>query len=284
VRAAVVARRVTAVDVVAAALRRATSGDDHLRAFVALRGEEAIAEAAAVDAALAEGGAAPQWAGVPIAVKGSAGVHRRAAGLDSEQARRLRSAGAVAVGVTATPRGGGPQTWGFTDRGPTRNPWAPQLTPGGSSAGSAAAVAAGVVPVACGSDGAGSARIPAAWCGIFGYKPTTALVARLDHSGLGVPAPLARDPRDLAGWAEIVIGALPSTGPPVRACWSADLGYGLPRKTLMRFLLKLLAGLHDQRDGDAMDRTMDLLLRLTPQLKESARTSPTPPPVPAKAA
>jgi len=60
--------------------------------------------------------------------------------------------------------------------------------------------------------------------------------------------------------------------------------YGLPRKTLMRFLLKLLAGLHDQRDGDAMDRTMDLLLRLTPQLKESARTSPTPPPVPAKAA
>lgn len=52
----------------------------------------------------------------------------------------------------------------------------------------------------------------------------------------------------------------------------------------MRFLLKLLAGLHDQRDGDAMDRTMDLLLRLTPQLKESARTSPTPPPVPAKAA
>ena len=60
--------------------------------------------------------------------------------------------------------------------------------------------------------------------------------------------------------------------------------YGLPRKTLMRFLLKLLAGLHDQRDGDAMDRTMDLLLRLTPQLKESVRTPPAPPPVPAKAA
>lgn len=129
------------------------------------------------------------------------------------------------IGVTSTPRGPGPQTWGHTDRGPTRNPWHADLSPGGSSAGAAAAVAGGVVPLATGSDGAGSVRIPAAWCGLFGYKPSTMLVPGTDPTGLAVAGLLVRDPRDLAAWAAAALPPLPPEPPPARAVWSADLGF-----------------------------------------------------------
>lgn len=193
--------------------------DGSLRAFVEVTAHEARARARALDERLARGEPAPRWAGVPIAVKGRTGM-------SSAHTRALCAAGAIPIGVTATPVGPGPQTWGHTDRGPTRNPWRPDLSPGGSSAGSAAAVAAGIVPVATGSDGAGSARIPAAWCAIFGYKPTTGMLPGTDRSGLGVAAPLAADPRDLLGWAEIMYGGtLPPAPVPRVATWSADLGY-----------------------------------------------------------
>ncbi|MDN5919025.1 MAG: amidase [Pseudonocardia sp.] len=130
----------------------------------------------------------------------------------------------MVIGSTSTPRGSGHQTWGHTERGPTRNPWRPDLSPGGSSAGSAAAVAAGIVALATGSDGAGSTRIPAAWSGVVGFKPTTGL-APTDPSGLRVPAPLARDPRDLALWADVVLGDLPATSAARTAAWSSDLGF-----------------------------------------------------------
>jgi Asp-tRNA(Asn)/Glu-tRNA(Gln) amidotransferase A subunit family amidase len=93
------------------------------------------------------------------------------------QTVRLVAAGCVPVGATAVPgRGTSWQTWGHTDRGPTLNPLGPAFSPGGSSAGSAAAVAAGLVPLATGSDGAGSVRIPAAWCGVLGLKLTNGRV------------------------------------------------------------------------------------------------------------
>lgn len=154
--------------------------------------------------------------GMPIAVKGIRG-------LTSPHTRRLQRAGAVPIGGTSVPRGPGYQTWGYTDRGPTRNPWRPDLSPGGSSAGSAAAVAAGIVPLATGSDGAGSLRIPTAWCGIYGYKPT---------SGPGrapaMPGALARDPALLRAWADTVLDPLPAASPIRTAAWSADLGYAAP--------------------------------------------------------
>lgn len=201
----------------AAALDRAERADQMLRAFVEIARDDALAQARALDRALRRG-AVPPWAGVPIAVKGRAGLH-------SLQVRRLRAAGAIPIGVTSTPRGPGPQTWGHTARGPTRNPWRPDLSPGGSSAGSAPSVAAGIVPVATGSDGAGSTRIPAAWCGVFGYKPTTGLIRSTVAAGLTVPASLVRHPGDLAGWAAAVLGALPGAAPPRTATWSADLGF-----------------------------------------------------------
>jgi Asp-tRNA(Asn)/Glu-tRNA(Gln) amidotransferase A subunit family amidase len=209
---------VTSTERVEEALRRRAAVDGRVRAFTHVREAAARAEAAGLDARLAAGEPVGPLAGVPIAVKGRAGW-------SSLRTRRLRAAGAVPIGTTSTPRGPGPQTWGYTSRGPTRNPWRPELSPGGSSAGSAAAVAAGIVPLATGSDGAGSARIPAAWCGIFGYKPTTGLLPSGDRAGLAVAAPLARHPDDLAVWAEVVLGALPLARAPRTAVWSADLGH-----------------------------------------------------------
>ena len=113
---------------------------------------------------------------------------------DAEVVRRVRAAGAVVVGKTKMPEFG---LWPFTESvtwGVTRNPWDPERTPGGSSGGSAAAVAAGMVPTALGSDGAGSIRIPAACCGLFGLKPTRDRVSRAPHD------------RDGSHW--IVFGAL----------------------------------------------------------------------------
>lgn len=161
--------------------------------------------------------------GVHVAMKGLNG-HRTPA------ARRVLAAGAVPIGATSVPRTGhGYQTWGHTDRGPTRNPWRGDLSPGGSSAGAAAAVAAGIVDLACGGDGAGSVRIPAAWCATLGFKPTTGSAPGTDPTGLAVPGALARDPRLLRAWADCVLDTAPGTfGPARTAAWSDTLGFAGP--------------------------------------------------------
>lgn len=90
-------------------------------------------------------------------------------------------------------------------------------------------MAAGIVELATGSDGAGSVRIPAAWCSVIGYKPTTALAPRTDPTGLAVPGVLVRDPRLLRHWAAAVLDdPLRATGTAAVAAWSADLGYAHP--------------------------------------------------------
>ncbi|MGC4937224.1 amidase family protein [Kribbella sp. DT2] len=143
------------------------------------------------------------------------------------QVERLVSAGAVPIGMTAVPGPGtGWQTWGSTERGPTVNPWDPRVVPGGSSAGAAVAVATGMVPLATGSDGAGSVRIPAAWCGVLGLKATNGTVPPLDRSGLGVGGVLARTVADLGVW--LAVQGMPAPTPttrPLRVSWSADLGF-----------------------------------------------------------
>ncbi|MFF0743933.1 amidase family protein [Streptomyces sp. NPDC004111] len=170
-------------------------------------------------------------AGLPFAVKGRAGIRSRAA-------RQLIAAGAVAVGATSVP---GPgtywQTWGMGAGGRTLNPYRGDRTPGGSSAGSAVAVAAGMVPLATGSDGAGSVRIPAAWCGIYGLRTTRGLLPSPDRTGLATAGVLARSAAEVEAYLRCVVpgyghgtaggadgsasdGALPVTG-----VWSADLGF-----------------------------------------------------------
>ncbi|HVV35706.1 MAG TPA: amidase [Acidimicrobiales bacterium] len=166
-------------------LSRVAQYNDALNAFVVLDPDAARAAAAAVDDAVAAGRDPGPFAGVPIGVKDledAAGLPTSHGSLifkdsapqtaDSIHLARLRAAGAVVIGKTAAPEFG---TVAFTHSrafGTTRNPWNLERTPGGSSGGSAAAVAAGLVPMATASDGGGSIRIPAAFSGLVGMKPS----------------------------------------------------------------------------------------------------------------
>ncbi|WP_155374243.1 amidase [Catellatospora vulcania] len=170
----------SATQVVADHLDYVTRTDPVVAAFRTVRAGEAAAEAEKVDDQSEMGNL--HLAGVPIAVKentpvaglptwhGSAGARQAVAEEDHELVRRLRGAGAVVLGTTRMPELG---LWGVTDddSAVTRNPWALDRTPGGSSGGSAAAVSAGLVPIAHANDGLGSIRIPAACCGLIGLKP-----------------------------------------------------------------------------------------------------------------
>ncbi|MEU1468433.1 amidase [Streptomyces sp. NPDC005761] len=160
-------------------------------------------------------------AGLPFAVKGPGGIR-------SYAARRLIAAGAVPVGSTSVP---GPgtywKTWGLGAHGRTVNPWRPDRTPGGSSAGSAVAVAADLVQLATGSDGAGSVRIPAAWCGVFGLKTTNGLLPSPDRSGLASAGVLTRTAAQAHTYLRCVLdGYEPAEAElPLTAAYSPDLGF-----------------------------------------------------------
>ncbi|MQY33975.1 putative amidase AmiA2 [Streptomyces sp. RB17] len=203
---------VTSRALVERALARIEATQGTLNAFRIVRAEAALAEADAADRELATGARRPLL-GVPVAVKddmdvageptafGCAGAFPPVAE-DGEAVRRLRAAGAVIVGKTNTCELG---QWPFTEGpafGDTRNPWNPAHTPGGSSGGSAAAVAAGLVPAALGSDGAGSVRIPAAWTGLVGIKPQRGRISTWPRGesfqGITVNGTLARTVADAA--------------------------------------------------------------------------------------
>ncbi|MFF8479959.1 amidase [Streptomyces antibioticus] len=203
---------VTSRQLVERSLARIGATQDSLNAFRIVRAEAALAEADAADRELAAGRRAPLL-GVPVAVKddmdvageptafGCPGAYP-AVDRDGEAVRRLRAAGAVIVGKTNTCELG---QWPFTEGpafGATRNPWHTDHTPGGSSGGSAAAVAAGLVPAALGSDGAGSVRIPASWTHLVGIKPQRGRVSTWPRGesfqGITVNGTLARTVADAA--------------------------------------------------------------------------------------
>jgi aspartyl-tRNA(Asn)/glutamyl-tRNA(Gln) amidotransferase subunit A len=181
---AVAAREISAREAVTAALARIEAMDCELFAFCTLAGVQALGDADAIDLRLSRGEAVGPLAGVPVAVKdlistrhvrttfGSPLYVANVPDEDDIVVERLRQAGAIVIGKTNTSEFGyGPV--GHNNLFPTtRNPWNPALTPGGSSAGSAVAVAAGMLPLALGSDGGGSIRIPASLTGIFGIKPS----------------------------------------------------------------------------------------------------------------
>src|SRR4051794_34413512 len=176
----------SATEVVADHLDAIRSYDRIVGAFREVRASAAIAEAETVDDQPELANLA--LAGVPIAVKentavvglptwnGSAAAKRPVAEADHEVVRRLRGAGAIVVGTTRMPEQG---IWALTDdeTAITRNPWRTDRSPGGSSGGAAAAVAAGLVPIAHGNDGLGSLRIPAACCGLVGFKPGRGVIS-----------------------------------------------------------------------------------------------------------
>ncbi|WP_280505920.1 amidase [Nocardia farcinica] len=210
--AALAAGTVSSVAAVGAALDRIEASQAGINAFRVVRREAALAEAAEADRLLAAGERLPLL-GVPIAVKDDTDVAGETtafgcggdfpvAGEDAEAARRLRAAGAVIVGKTTTCELGQLPFTSGAAFGHTRNPWSREHTPGGSSGGSAAAVAAGLVPAALGSDGAGSVRIPSAWTHLVGIKPQRGRISTWPHAeafqGLTVNGPIARTVADAA--------------------------------------------------------------------------------------
>lgn len=203
---------VTSVDLVRRSLHAIDASQSTLNAFRVVFTDSALISAAEADRRRAAGHRAPLL-GVPIAIKDDtdmAGVatsfgtsgYIEPAGSDAELVRRLKAAGAVIVGKTHTCELG---QWPFTSGpgfGHTRNPWSRRHTPGGSSGGSAAAVAAGLVTAAIGSDSAGSVRIPAAWTHLVGIKPQRGRISTWPlpeaFNGITVNGVLARTVQDAA--------------------------------------------------------------------------------------
>ena len=261
--AAIRARELTAVEALETALQRIEQQNPALNAFIYVDPEAAFSAARRVDEGLDRRESPGLLAGVPVGVKdlegvacmphtdGSRAYQNRLAESDSVQVARLKAAGAVVVGKTNTPEFGYQPLTNNLLFGATGNPWNPALTPGGSSGGSAAAVASGMVPLATASDGGGSIRIPAAMCGIYGIKPSAGRIPRADlhashwgtHSTRG---PVSRNVRDAGLYMDAVVGPHPNdldsldgptgvyeraamTAPPKlrRIAWSGDLGFAV---------------------------------------------------------
>ena len=254
-------KKVSAREVTAAALARIKELNPSINAFVAVDGERALEQAAAVDQFVASGGDPGPLAGIPIGVKDleDAAGYRTTHGSpmfandpiaehDSVLVARLRAAGCVVVGKTNTP------DFGWTAKtenalfGTTKNPWNLDHTPGGSSGGTAAALAAGMVPLATGSDGGGSIRIPSACCGLSGMKASMGRVPSggprpPDWPGLSAKGPMARRIEDVVLALDVVVApeptdlrslprpeaswlaALEDPHPPAKVLWAPTLGY-----------------------------------------------------------
>jgi aspartyl-tRNA(Asn)/glutamyl-tRNA(Gln) amidotransferase subunit A len=215
-------------ELMAATIARIETLNPKFNAFCALRSEAAMSEAKAMDGRLARGDEVGPLAGLPLAVKDLEGVTGMAttfgsvpfkdnqAQEDSIEVARLRAAGAIVIGKTNTPE------FGFTAFtrnllfGVSRNPWNPDRTPGGSSGGSSAAIASGMVPLATASDWGGSIRIPACYTGSFGIKSTQGLIPARARLGMtqwvdfAVVGPITRTVRDAATYLDATVGYHPS--------------------------------------------------------------------------
>lgn len=251
----------SAREVVEHAIERIESLNPTLNAFVAWDGDLAVEQATELDERIASGADGGSLAGVPVGIKdlehaigfptsmGSAllaGSDPRTD--DSLLVARLRAAGAIIMGKTNTPEYGHK---GVTDNipfGPTLNPWSLAHTPGGSSGGTAAAIASGMVPLGTGSDGGGSIRIPASLCGLTGIKPETGRIPivgqAMPGSGLlSANGPMSRSSMDSAVALDAVRGrdgrdplshqddrsswadAVATARPPSRVVWSPTMGF-----------------------------------------------------------
>jgi aspartyl-tRNA(Asn)/glutamyl-tRNA(Gln) amidotransferase subunit A len=254
-----------AVDLLDQFLARVERFNDELNAFCFLDVEGARRRAAEIDAAVTRGEDPGVWAGVPmgvkelVAVEGWPDTHGSMLYKDviadhtATEAARLQAAGAVLVGLTTSPEYGSVNWTRTYIHGVTRNPWNVERTPGGSSGGSAAAVAVGMMPICTGSDGGGSIRIPSAYSGLFGFKVSFGRVGDAGHFDTGltsVPGPICRSVRDAARYVDAIAGPTdvdPTSLPRpersyeeavvsgsaatrlrgLRAAWSATLGFAV---------------------------------------------------------
>jgi amidase len=252
------AREISSRDVMAAFLQRIADLNPTLNAIVAKLDDDAcLALADEADRVVASGAAIGPLHGLPVAFKdlepaigfrwtrGSLAFKNEIATEDSAVVARIKQAGAIPIGKTNVPEFGmGSQTYNKV-YGTTRNPWDAAKSPGGSSGGAAAALAAGLLPLADGSDFGGSLRNPANFTNIVGMRPTFGLVPNdpnpLPNVGFGVKGPMARSVDDVAFLLSILSerdfasGVNPDVGG-LRIAWSPDLG-GLPIDPRVRDVL-----------------------------------------------
>jgi amidase len=263
--------------------------DGKLGSFRVVFDERARLEADQADARRGAGDERPLL-GVPIAIKDDVDVagevtafgtnaYGEPARADAEVVRRLRAAGAVIIGKTNVPE---LTLWPFTETatyGATRNPWDSQRAPGGSSGGSAAAVAAGLVGAALGSDGAGSIRIPAAWCGLFGLKPQRGRVSMAPRPrawyGLSVNGVLTRSVADTALFHDVASGAtdVDVDRAPAPEVSFAQAAATPPRPLRIAFSSRVPFGVISKLDRDAaraLEQTVELLRSLGHEVSEQA--------------
>jgi amidase len=286
----IAAGEVSSRELVEMYLARIARLDPRLNAFRIVFAERVLLEADQADARRGAGGVSGQrpLLGVPIAVKDDIDVAGELttygtnatdgpATADAEVVRRLRVAGALVIGKTNVPE---LTMWPFTETatfGATRNPWDLQRAPGGSSGGSAAAVAAGLVGAALGSDGAGSIRIPAAWCGLFGLKPQRGRVSMAPRArgwhGLSVKGVLTRRVADTALFHDVASGAIESdvdrvAPPEVPFATSAASAPGKLRIAYStRVQLGVISHLGEEQRR-ALDETVELLRSLGHTVQE----------------
>jgi Asp-tRNA(Asn)/Glu-tRNA(Gln) amidotransferase A subunit family amidase len=269
--AAVRERRISAADLVRRSLERIDAVDRALGAVVARRDEPALREAIDLTERIAAGEDVGSLAGLPVLVKDVEDVvgMRTTYGslLHAEDApaqrddlvvRRLRDQGAIVVGKTNVPEYAFD---GFTANrvfGPTRNPWVPERSPGGSSGGAGAALAAGLAPIATATDGGGSVRIPASFCGLAGLKPTQGIVGRdpipiwLD---LSTPGPLASSIADVRLLLSTMAG--PAAGDPgALPAWVPKPGLPLLPPLVLALERNSLAGPLPSAVADAFSATL----------------------------
>jgi aspartyl-tRNA(Asn)/glutamyl-tRNA(Gln) amidotransferase subunit A len=255
-RAALDARETSSVEIVGRCLRRAEASQETLRAFVGLRAEAALREAEESDARRGRGEVRSPIDGLPVAIKDNmvqAGEPTGCASrilegfvspYTSTAVERLERSGAVVIGRTNMDEFAMGSSTEHSAVGPTRNPWDADRTPGGSSGGSAAAVAAQIVPAALGSDTGGSIRQPASFCGVVGIKPTYGRVSRWGlvafASSLDQIGAFARTAADCAWILEVIAGhdardstSIPEPAPAYSDALSGDLSglrLGLPKE------------------------------------------------------
>jgi aspartyl-tRNA(Asn)/glutamyl-tRNA(Gln) amidotransferase subunit A len=260
---AVASGRRTAVAEAEAALARTEAGDGRIRAFLEVTREAALQEARAVDSRVAAGESLP-LAGVPVAMKDNMWVAGRKTGCasrilegfrppgDSTVAARLRAAGAVFVGranMDEFAMGSSTENSAYQV---TRNPWDLDRVAGGSSGGSAAAVAARFVPAGFGSDTGGSIRQPAACCGVVGFKPTYGRVSRYGlvafASSLDQIGPISRSVADAARLYRVIAGVDP------RDSTTAAEPVGDPEGAVARGVAGMRVGFLREAEEEGLDR------------------------------
>ena len=284
-----IARRVrtgesSAAEQIEAAREACERRNPELGAFVALDWKGAARQAAEIDSAIANGENPGPLGGVPFGVKDLQNLAGFVTGrgsrlhanddpvdFDSPSVARLRRAGAIPIGKTATAEFGMNSATTTPAYGTARNPWNRELTPGGSSGGSAAAVSAGIVSFGTGSDEGGSIRSPASFCGLVGLKPTHGLVPRDDGlSDTNTVGALTRTVADSAALLDVMAGSHPQDkmtyrGQPLpsyeramtairvdslRACWSPDLGYAVAEPDIIARARESAFGLADAAQFD----------------------------------